>query len=59
MTPSDIDSMRTSGWNERQIAEVIHVTALFATFNRVVNAFGLPSQHLLDAFEQEEANRGR
>ena len=53
--PADIDSMRTAGWSDLQIAEAIHVTSLFATFNRVVNAFGLPSQHLLDAFEREEA----
>lgn len=59
LTPTDIDCMRASGWGDLQIAEAIHVTALFATFNRVVNAFGLPSQHLLDAFEQEETSHGR
>ncbi len=59
VTPTDINSMRASGWSDLQIAEAIHVTALFATFNRVVNAFGLPSQHLLDAFEQEDSTHGR
>ena len=59
VTPTDIDSMRAFGWSDLQIAEAIHVTALFATFNRVVNAFGLPSQHLLDAFEQEDSTHGR
>ena len=57
--PTDIEMMRASGWSDLQIAETIHMTALFATFNRVVNAFGLPSQHLLHAFEQEEATDGR
>ena len=51
VAPSDIEAMRAAGWNDLQIAEAIHVTALFATFNRVVNAFGLPSQNLLKQFE--------
>ena len=48
VTPADIESLRSSGWNDLQIAECIHLTALFATFNRVANTFGLPSQRLLD-----------
>ncbi len=57
IAPSDIEAMRLAGWTDLQIAEAIHVTALFATFNRVVNAFGLPSQELLKQFErpQQEA----
>jgi uncharacterized peroxidase-related enzyme len=54
IAPSDIDTMRLSGWTDLQIAEAIHVTALFATFNRVVNAFGLPSQELLKQFERPQ-----
>ena len=45
--PTDMESLRAVGWNDLQIAETIHFTALFACFNRVVNAFGLPSQNLL------------
>jgi len=47
----DVDLLIQSGWSELQIAEAVHVTALFATFNRVVNAFGLPSQGLLALYE--------
>lgn len=54
--PADIAAMRKSGWTDLQIAEAIHVTALFASFNRVANAFGLPSQNLLNAFEEQSAN---
>jgi uncharacterized peroxidase-related enzyme len=54
VSPTDIESMRLAGFSDLQIAEAIHVTSLFAAFNRVVNSFGLPSQHLLEAFEQEE-----
>lgn len=54
--PADIAAMCTSGWTDLQIPETIHVTALFASFNRVVNAFDLPSQNLLYAFEEQLAN---
>ena len=45
--PADIELLRISGWTDLQIAEAIHLSALFACFNRVVSAFGLPSQGLL------------
>ena len=45
--PADMEAMRVAGWTDLQIAETIHITALFSSFNRVVNAFGLPSQELL------------
>jgi uncharacterized peroxidase-related enzyme len=50
VTRADIELLHTSGWTDLQIAEAIHVTALFACFNRVVNAFGLPSQDLLAVY---------
>ncbi len=56
ITPADIDDLRAAGWSDLQIAETIHVTALFATFNRVVNAFGLPSQELLRVYEEERTH---
>lgn len=45
--PTDIETLRAHGWTDLQIAETIHLASLFACFNRVVNAFGLPSQGLL------------
>lgn len=48
VTPDDIQQLTNVGWNQLQIAEATHITALFAFFNRVVNTFGLPSQHRLD-----------
>jgi uncharacterized peroxidase-related enzyme len=47
VTPTAVQDLRNHGWTDLQIAEAIHLTALFATFNRVVNAFGLPSRELL------------
>jgi uncharacterized peroxidase-related enzyme len=48
---ADIETLHQTGWNDLQISEAIHVAALFATFNRVVNSFGLPSQGLLALYE--------
>jgi uncharacterized peroxidase-related enzyme len=45
--PCDTERLHPFGWTDLQIAEAIHLAALFACFNRVVNAFGLPSQSLL------------
>ena len=47
----DIEKLRNEGWSEAQVAEAIHVAALFSTFNRVANAFGLESQGLLGLYE--------
>jgi uncharacterized peroxidase-related enzyme len=47
ITPGDVETLRVAGWSDLQIAEAIHFAALFACFNRVVNAFGLPSQGML------------
>jgi uncharacterized peroxidase-related enzyme len=58
VTPADIETMHNAGWNDLQIAETIHITALFAGFNRVVNAFGLPSQELLKLFAEGEESHG-
>ena len=49
VSPPDVEELRQHGFSDLQIAETIHLTALFAAFNRVVNAFGLPSQNLLGA----------
>jgi uncharacterized peroxidase-related enzyme len=46
ISPNDINLLNSVGWNQQEIAETVHITALFACFNRVANAFGLPSQQL-------------
>jgi uncharacterized peroxidase-related enzyme len=45
---ADIQLLQDAGWHELQIAETVHIAALFACFNRVANAFGLPSEHPFD-----------
>lgn len=45
----DVARLREYGWNDKQIAEAVYVTAMFALFNRIANAFGLeaPNYHVV------------
>ena len=40
-TPEDVQRLRDVGWSEEQIGETVYITALFAMFNRIADAFGL------------------
>jgi alkylhydroperoxidase family enzyme len=46
-TSEDVQQLRDLGWKEEQIAEAVYITAMFAFFNRVADAFGVPSMHYL------------
>jgi len=48
---ADVDLLVSAGFSELQIAEAVHIAALFSTFNRVANAFGLQSQELLALYD--------
>lgn len=41
MTEADMTGLRAQGWTDPQIVATVHVTSLFAYFNRVAEAFGL------------------
>jgi alkylhydroperoxidase family enzyme len=43
----DVEKLRNAGWKEDQIAQAVYVIALFAFFNRVADAFGVPAQNYL------------
>ena len=45
-TQDDIEKLRQADWSDEQIAETVYITALFAFFNRVADAFGLESPDL-------------
>jgi alkylhydroperoxidase family enzyme len=45
----DVQKLRDLGWKEEQIAESVYIIALFAFFNRVADAFGVPSMNYLTA----------
>lgn len=40
-TDEDVETLRSHGWTDPEIAEAVYITALFAFFNRVADAFGL------------------
>ena len=46
-TPEDVQTLRDHGWTEPQIAEAVYITAMFAFFNRVADAFGIEAQNYL------------
>ena len=47
-TAEDVQKLRECGWSEDQIAEAVYIIAMFAFFNRVADAFGIPPQHYLE-----------
>jgi uncharacterized peroxidase-related enzyme len=47
-TAEDVQALRDHGWTDPQIAEAVYITAMFAFFNRVADAFGIPPQRYLE-----------
>lgn len=47
-TNEDVQNLRDHGWTEPQIAEAVYITAMFAFFNRVADAFGIAPQGYLE-----------
>jgi alkylhydroperoxidase family enzyme len=47
-TTADVQLLRDNGWTEPQIAEAVYITAMFAFFNRVADAFGISPQGYLE-----------
>lgn len=45
-TDADVQTLRDVGWTDPQIAECVYITAMFAFFNRVADAFGLEDPDL-------------
>lgn len=43
VTRADVEAAMLAGWTQAQLAEAVHIAALFAAFNRIANGFGLPS----------------
>ncbi len=46
-TGEDVQRLRDHRWSEDQISEAVYIIAMFAFFNRVADAFGVPPQHYL------------
>ena len=45
VTRADVEQVIQAGWTEAQVAEAVHIAALFVAFNRIANGFGLPSPY--------------
>lgn len=48
-THEDVQKLRAAGWNEEQISEAVYITAMFAFFNRVADAFGIAAPGYLSS----------
>ena len=48
-TDEDVSALRALGWTDEQVAECVYITALFAFFNRVADAFGLDDPNLFQS----------
>jgi alkylhydroperoxidase family enzyme len=46
-TAEDVQRLRDHGWTEDEISEAVYIIAMFAFFNRVADAFGVPPQNYL------------
>lgn len=59
VTAADTQKLRSAGWTDPQIAEAVYITAMFAFFNRVADAFGLedPCYNLPKDSEEEDPPR--
>lgn len=47
-TDADVERLRALEWSDAQIAECVYITAMFAFFNRVADAFGLEDPRYFD-----------
>ncbi|MFO0958988.1 MAG: hypothetical protein U0800_16435 [Isosphaeraceae bacterium] len=48
VTDEEVEALRQQGWSDEAIAECVYITALFAFFNRVADAFGLEDPRYFD-----------
>jgi uncharacterized peroxidase-related enzyme len=46
ITRAEVEKTMQADWTEAQLTEAVHLAALFAAFNRIANAFGIPAPHL-------------
>ena len=54
-TAANVQRVRDAGWTEEQIGEAVYVTAMFAMFNRVADAFGLQDPAYREAVANGES----
>lgn len=52
---SDIDTLRSAGWNDPEISELVQVVAMFSYFVRVINGVGIELGDEKPGYYQEAA----
>ena len=57
-TQQSVEALRAVGWTDEQIAEAVYITALFAFFNRVADAFGLLDANVVNEIGRQATPRG-
>jgi uncharacterized protein YciW len=55
MTEDDIEALRTAGWSDRDILDIVHVCAYFNFRVRIVDGLGLT--HTEERYEAARQNR--
>ena len=56
-TDDDVQRLRDVGWTDPQIAECVYITAMFAFFNRVADAFGIEDPNYFKAPPARDGER--
>ena len=44
MTQSDVQALRSAGFSDRDVLDIVEVTAYYAYANRVADGLGIPSE---------------
>ncbi len=53
---ADVDRLREHGWNDADVVDIVHVTALFNYMSRVADGLGVEMEdYVLEAEERDRA----
>ena len=44
MTAADIDALRAHGWSDRDVSQIVQITAMFAYYNRIADGLGIADE---------------
>lgn len=51
---SDIERLREVGWNDEDIVDIVHQTALFNYMNRVADGLGIELERYMEVIEERD-----
>ena len=44
MTRAHVETLRAAGWDDREISQIVQITALFAYYNRIADGLGIEDE---------------